>query len=154
MITTVERLFVSGLMIVGVAFYSIVIGIISSFFSNKSTKASLLTRRIKQIDEYCENLGIGEDLADRLKMSVKYASDKMAYLWLDPNEDIFNELNINLKYQLLLAIHNDFIGACEFFKPVDVSFIVRIVPLLKPVFFKAGEIIWKVGDSSSFGSPY
>ena len=137
--------------ILGVAFYSLVIGTISSFLRNKDTKQSLLAKRIRVVDEFCRNLNIKEELKDKLCESISYSSNKLAYLWLKPNEDIFSDLSMQLKFEFLQAIHQQLIESCEFFKGKDISFIVRIIPLLKPIFYKAGSTIWSVKDFSSCG---
>lgn len=136
-------------MLIGVAFYSLVIGIISAFFTNKDTKQSLLKKRLQMVEEFCKNLNIGKDLEGKLKESIIYSSDKLAYLWLSPSEDIFSELSMQLKYDFLVAIYQDLIKDCEFFKNKDISFIVRVVPLLKPVKYKSGGMIYTPGDYSS-----
>ncbi len=136
-------------MLIGVAFYSILIGLVSAFFTSKDTKDSLLAKRLLMVEEFCKKLGIKQDLEDKLKNSIKYSSGKLAYLWLSPDEDIFNGLNMQLKNEFLVAVHKSLIQECEFFRNKDISFIVRIIPLLKPVRYRAGETIWKKGDHSN-----
>ena len=136
-------------MLVGVAFYSLVIGIFSAFFTSKDTKESLLRKKQTVVDEFCKNLKIESGLAWKIKDSLGYSSGKLAYLWLSSNEDIFTDLSLRLKYEFLGAIHQDLITQCPFFRNRDLSFVVRIVPLLKPMFIKAGEILWQEGDPST-----
>ena len=136
-------------MLIGVAFYSILIGLVSAFFTSKDTKHSLLAKRVVMVEEFCKKLGIDADLEEKIKSSLAYSSDKLAYLWLSPDEDIFNGLNMQLKYEFLVAVHKRLIQECEFFRNKDISFVVRIVPLLKPVKYRAGDTIWKKGDHSN-----
>lgn len=138
-------------MLIGVGFYSLVIGIVSAFFSSKDTKQSLLAKRTKMVEEFCKSLNIGKPLENKLIESISYSADKLAYLWLSPEEDIFSELTVQLRHDFLVAIHKELITSCEFFRGKDISFIVRVVPLLKPVFYKAGEVIWDINDYSSCG---
>jgi hypothetical protein len=136
-------------MLIGVAFYSMVIGITSAFFTSKDTKDSLLRGRISMVEEFCKNLNINPDLEKKLRNSIIYGSDKLAYLWLTDEADIFRELNVQLKYEFLRAIHTNLITNCNFFRDKDISFVVRVVPLLKPMQVPAGEQLWLPGDYSS-----
>ena len=70
-------------------------------------------------------------------------------LRLDPSQDIFSELPIRLKYEFLVALYKELILDCPFFNSFDMSFVVKIVPLLKPVKYKAGEYLWEEGEHSS-----
>lgn len=146
-------MFVVFWMLVGIAFYSMVIGIISAFFTSKDTKDSLLKKKLLVVDDFCKNLHIEEDLTQKIKESLAYSSGKLAYLWLNPDEDIFLELNIRLKNDFLTAIHQDLLTRCAFFRDKDLSFVVRVVPLLKPLTLKAGSILWQQGDFSTSGTP-
>lgn len=135
-------------MLIGVAFYSAVIGLVSAFFQNNDTKESLLKMRLANIDEFCTKLNIPESLQKKLEESLKYSADKLAYLWLSSEEDIYGDLNINLKFEFLKAIHEDLITNCHFFKGKDLGFVTRIVPCMRPIFFRAGETIWNKDDDA------
>lgn len=101
------------------------------------------------VEEFCKNLKINSELEKKLKDSIIYGSDKLAYLWLTDEADIFSELNVQLKYEFLRAIHSNLITNCHFFRDKDISFVVRVVPLLKPMQVMAGEQLWLPGDYSS-----
>ena len=139
-------------MIFGAAFYSQIIGIVTAFFSSKDTKKSLVKKKIKVIEDFSNELNLEEGLRDRLVASIVHSSDKLAYLWLSADEDIFNELTVPLKLSFLRAIHDKLIAECSFFQNKDISFVVRIIPLLKPIMFKAGEEIWRENDSASMST--
>lgn len=136
-------------MLIGVAFYSLVIGIISAFFTSKDTKESLVRKKLVSAEEFSKSLNIEEELRENIADSIQYASGKLAYLWLSKEQDIFGNLSVQLKYDFLVAIHKKLILSCEFFRNRDVSFIVRVVPLLKPLFLKAGEALWLEKDFAS-----
>ena len=58
---------------------------------------------------------------------------------------------MRLKYELLVSLYKKLILDCPFFNSFDISFVIKIVPLLKPLFVKAGDPVWQEGDYSSFG---
>lgn len=149
---SVELLFSMIWMIFGAAFYSQIIGIVTAFFSSKDTKETLVKKKLNMIEDFSNELNLEQSLRDRLAASIVHSSDKLSYLWLSPEEDIFKELTVPLKLSFLMAIHDKLISECSFFQNKDISFVVRIVPLLKPIMFKAGEVIWRENDSPSMSS--
>lgn len=144
-----EITFVMFWMITGIVFYSYMIGLITTFFAESDSKQSLLTKRLKSLEEFCKDLNIEDKLQDDLAKALEYSSTKLAYQWLEPHKKIFEELPVRLKFEFLTAIYGDIIYECPFFPIEDIGFIVRIVPLLKPMFCKAGTILFKTGDFSS-----
>lgn len=56
---------------------------------------------------------------------------------------------MQLQYEFLVSMHREIILECPFFNNFDISFVVRVVPMLKPVLFQRGEYVWKSGDYST-----
>jgi CRP-like cAMP-binding protein len=77
---------------------------------------------------------------------LEYAGNKMTYPWLDPDQKIYSEFPIKLKYEYCVAIYPELVLECPFFSCYDNSFVATIVPLLKPIEFLKGEVIWKKDD--------
>lgn len=147
--TDFELLFSIAWMLFGVAFYSFMIGIISSFFQIRETKASLVTKRKKKLEQISIAMKISPDLEEAMGKALDYAGDKISYQWLRDSLDIFGDLSIDVKYGFLTKLHGELIQQCPFFNNYyDPNFTVRIVPLLKPVKFDASEVIWKKNDFS------
>jgi hypothetical protein len=127
--TNEELIFSSIWMLFGVAFYSFTIGIISSFFQPKETKNSLLQKRMKKLEELSKSMKLDVALTDRLGNALTYCCDKISYQWLGEGLDIFGDLPIHVKYELLSTLHGDLIRECPFFNNYyDPNFTVRIVP--------------------------
>lgn len=141
-------------MLIGVVFYSITIGLITSFFKETDTKQSLLKNRLKQMELFCKELNISQELEDSLTKALEYSSNVLTYQWMNPNNRIFEELPVHLKFEFLKAIYGKIIIECPFFPTGNMGFIVRITPLLKPVFYPAGSTIFKAGEFSSQSSFY
>jgi hypothetical protein len=85
-------------MLFGVAFYSFMIGIISSFFMNIDNKKTMVARKLTEIENLCEDMKINPQIADEMKKSIEYSANKIPYLWLDPEMNIYNNLPMKLKY--------------------------------------------------------
>jgi hypothetical protein len=137
-------------MLLGVAFYSIMIGILSSIFTDRQTKESLIAKRTADLDILCKNMKINKEVLEDLKHAVENAASKTPYHWLDPSLTLFHELPMRIKYDFLQSIYKDLIMQCPFFNSFDISFVIRMVPLLKPHFLKTGSILWNEGDYSRY----
>lgn len=138
-------------MLIGVAFYSLTIGIISSFFNDKRTRLSVLSHNLSILDELAREIKLPAETKAEFKEYLEYTSYKRIYHWLDPEEKLFSEMPVRLQYDLLLNLYPRLILDCPFFNLFDSSFVIRIIPLLKPIHYKAGQTIWNVGDHSSYG---
>lgn len=147
--TEAEISFVILWMLIGVVFYSITIGLITSFFKETDTKQSLLKNRLKQMEQFCKELGISQQLEDSLTKALEYSSNVLTYQWMGSNNRIFEELPMHLKFEFLKAIYGKILTECPFFPTGNIGFIVRIIPLLKPVFYPAGSTIFQANDFSS-----
>ena len=117
-------------MIYAVLFYSLVIGIISSFFATKESKASLLQKRIKKLEDLSKTMKLSKNLQEKITDALVYSSDKISYQWLPEQLDIFGDLPVHVKFDLLSTLHTELIRENPFFNNYyDTNFTVRIVPL-------------------------
>lgn len=147
--STIEICFMIFWMLFGVGFYSFTVVVVSTFFSGQDTKQSLCHKRIIKLEEFCKEMNLEIKVQDEIKHALAYSSDKITYNWLDQSQDIFNEFPMRLKYEFLVALYGEVILECPFFNNYDISFVIRIVPLLKPIKYKAGEDIFKCDDFAS-----
>jgi len=136
-------------MLIGVAFYSFIIGMVTAFFTSKETKNSLLFRKIAKLDDFSKAMDLKPNLQEEIKSALEYSSRTIFYLWLDADDDIFFNLPVSVKYEFLKAIYHNLLRKSIFFQKYDKSFAIRIVPLLNPLIFKCGEYIWEEGDYAS-----
>lgn len=140
-------------MLFGVGFYSFTIGILSSVLAYIDTKATNLQKKIAIMNEFCNEMKISKSLKERLRKTLEYNSQKNSFTWAEKT-NIFNDLPINLRYEIVMNVHDKVISEILFFKNCDDKFfVVRTVPLLKPLFLKSKDNIWTQGtnpDASIF----
>ena len=134
------------------AFYSLIIGIVSAIFTDRVTKQSLISQKLADLDIVCATLKI--DLPTKLSMRtcIENSANQITYHWLDPNLQLFNDLPMRLKYDFLQSLYKNLITQCPFFSSYDISFVIRMVPLLKPHFLKTGDVIWSEGDYARYSN--
>lgn len=134
-------------MLFGVGFYSFTIGILSSVLAYIDTKATNLQKKIAIMNEFCNEMKISKSLKERLRKTLEYNSQKNSFTWAEKT-NIFNDLPINLRYEIVMNVHDKVISEILFFKNCDDKFfVVRTVPLLKPLFLKSKDNIWTQGTN-------
>lgn len=61
------------------------------------------------MNEFCVEKKISLNLREKLKETLEYSFDKNCFVWAD-NKYIFKDLPINLRYDIMLNIHNGVFG--------------------------------------------
>ena len=134
-------------MLVGVGFYSFTIGILSSVLAVIDTRSIHLNKKISTMNEFCNEMKINNKLKERLRRTLEYNSQKNSFLWAEKTY-IFNDLPINLRYEIAMNVHKKVMSEILFFKDCDDKyFVVRTLPLLKPLFIKEKESVWVAGSN-------
>lgn len=139
-------------MLNGVAIYSVTLGIISSYFSDRETKSSLIETKAARIEELCQEIGIPEKQKNKMIEAIENSANQMTYFWLDPSHDILTGLPIRLKYEMLVSMYRQLIMECPFFSDLGETCIVRLIPLLKPLALKPNKMVYATGDSAQFST--
>ncbi|KAM3127525.1 hypothetical protein pb186bvf_020367 [Paramecium bursaria] len=141
--TTAEMIITIVFMIVGVCFYSFTIGLLSSVLLQIDYKAHKLSKKKAILNEFCKEKKISKLLRDRLKETLENNFSKNCFIWAD-NQNIFSDLPINLRYDIMMNIHGGVFGAMQLFQLVDdKAFLVKVVPLLKPLIMQEEEFLWE-----------
>lgn len=99
--TDTERLFSMLWMMIGVAFYSFTIGILSSIVGKMDTRASQLNSKLEVIDEFCNEAKISHELKRKVIEALEYHSKRNAFSYIE-KFSILNELPSKLKCEIAL----------------------------------------------------
>ena len=95
------------------------------------------------MNEFCNEMKISKDLKLKLRKALTYNSDKNCFSWADQS-NIFRQLPINLRYEICMNIHGGVMKTFNFFTLEDDKyFVVKIVPMLKPLHMLEGEYLWQ-----------
>ena len=148
-VNTFERLFTLIWMLFGIAFYSFTISFITRFFTSKETRKYLLAKKVKEIEKFAKDKNVKDNLLDNILNSIDYSSKVISYRWLEGKMNIIRNMGQELKYDFFREFHKDLLK-CPFFDTKDPTFAVRIISLLKPIFIKKGEFLWKKEDNANY----
>lgn len=82
-------------MLIGVGFYSLIIGILSSVIEYMDSKQVLLSHKLEIMNEYCNEMKIPNSIRKKLKEALQYTLEKNCFIWANKSK-IIDQLPINL----------------------------------------------------------
>jgi len=146
--TIPEKILTILWMILGVGFYSFTVGMIASIFSSRENRESSLKRKISIANEFAKEIKAPKSLKARIRKILEYNSLRNCFSWAN-KKDIFSEIPISLRYEIIMAMHGGILGTIPFFREhSDKYFVVTIAEILKPLQVAARDFLWKEGDSA------
>lgn len=97
------------------------------------------------MNEFCNERKISQDLKEKIRKTLEYNTQKNSFLWTEKTH-VFNDLPLNLRYEIVMNVHKKAMSDILFFKECDDKyFVVRTLPLLKPFFLKEKSALWNAG---------
>ena len=133
----------------GVAFYSFTIGNLTSLVSQIDTKEKALAQKIQYINSFAQEAHLPKEMRQRLRKVLEYNNTKISFESVAHKKEIFEELPLKLRCEVAMAMHHGALKTIHFFQNKDPTFIVAIVPLLKPLKASQQERIYIKGDPPS-----
>ena len=99
------------------------------------------------MNEFCNEMKIEKSLKEKLRKTLEYNAQKNSFTWAEKT-NIFNDLPINLRYEIVMNVHNKAIYDLLFFRNCeDKNFVVRAVTMLKPLLMLEKEEVWTSGTN-------
>ena len=108
-----------------------------------------MAQKIFYINSFAAEAHLPREMRQRLKKVLKYNNSKISFNTVEHRSEIFEELPLKLRCEVAMAMHHGALKAITFFQNKDPTFIVSIVPLLKPLQSKYDEVIFSEGDPPS-----
>ncbi len=146
---TYERIFTIIWMLFGIAFYSFTISFITFFFTTRDNRKTLYMKKLEDFLRFANQKGLKKELREKVIKNLEFSSHKISYRWLNKDFQIFKDMPLELKYELLKELHPDLLES-PFFGTKDHNFVVRIINLLKPMQLKEGEFLWHKEDKTNY----
>jgi len=100
--------------------------------TNIDTKETVFTNKFAIIYEFSHESKLYKPLRACLRHAIKYLIEKTGFSWSD-KQNIFNELPKNLKYEVVMAMHQGAVRILPIFEDKNEVFIAAIVPFLLPM---------------------
>lgn len=146
--TNLEMAFTIFWMMFGVGFYSFTIGTLSAFLSAIDTRESMMNEKLAAAQEFAKETGISELCKKSIINVIKYNTTKVGAIFSE-KQSLFDELPKKLKYEVVLSMYHGIAADLPFFKNKDKSFVVYVMPRLRPIAFRDGDYIWQEAEFAS-----
>lgn len=88
---------------IGVSFYSFLIGSMSSFLNAIDSKGHLIAEKFMIISEFCKQAHIDPELKERMKRSLEYRANNYFFSMFD-KDSLFDGLPYTLRYDVFLFV--------------------------------------------------
>ena len=147
--TGAERIVAIIWMCFGVAFYSFTIGNLTSLVSQIDTREKALVHKLYYIDSFAAEAQLPREMRQRLRKVLEYNNSQISFKTVECQREIFDELPLKLRCEVALEMHHGALRTITFFQDKDPTFIVAIVPLLKPFQARNTETLFEEGDPPS-----
>lgn len=142
-----ERVFAIILMGFGVGFYSYTISNLSTIMENMDIRSANLKTRLTTLHEFAKDSGLSRDLKNKIKRHIMHNHEQNVYSWFS-HDSLLKELPASLRTEISLHMYKKIVEKVSFFQDKDPGFISYIVPTLKHISFKSGELMFTEGDYS------
>jgi hyperpolarization activated cyclic nucleotide-gated potassium channel 1 len=146
--TQLEMLLSITWMITGVGFYSFTIGSLSSFLTAIDTRDSIMNAKLAATHELAKETGISPEVKRKITAVVTYNTQKLGTIWSDKHS-LFNELPIDLRYEIARTMYNGIACEMPFLKHRDSAFVVYVMPRLRPLLLNDGSTVYREGEYAS-----
>jgi hyperpolarization activated cyclic nucleotide-gated potassium channel 1 len=131
------------IMVVGIAFYSMVVSSITSIMSSLDDAKLSLSEKLISVTAFGKETGLHKKTLYKMRQVIKYNSNKKNYI---DNNEIFEELPKDLKFEIASAMHKGIAAKMAFLTGKDRNFVVRVMTLLRPTRLDNDEILYKEGS--------
>jgi CRP-like cAMP-binding protein len=145
--TVAEIVLVVFWMMLGMTFYSILVGTLSSVISSLDVKASLVNAKMNEIDKFALDFKVPYKIVKEMKSFIRSEKE---YETISEKERIsfIEELPMDLKYKIAFEMFEGVASKVKLFQSQDRVFVSDIVPRLELVRFEKNEMIYEKNDFS------
>jgi CRP-like cAMP-binding protein len=140
--TLLERSYTLFLLMIGVGFYSYIIGNLSSIVQTLESDSSALNRKLNVLREFSKDQNIDRKIFDKIRRYLEINGTTEKY---DKNA-LIRELPGSLKKLVTIHTHKKIVERIYFFQDKDEMFISRFVGKLVTTNYTNGKTIFYKGD--------
>ncbi|OMJ80534.1 hypothetical protein SteCoe_19174 [Stentor coeruleus] len=144
--TIIERVYALLLMIIGVGFYSYIVGNLSNIVKTLDNDFVRIKIMLTALNEFAKATKLPLQLKDKIKRHIE--TESVSNIMSFPRDSLIKELPGALKKELRIQMHNKIVEKILFFQDKDEQFIARFVGKMKKMEVITGEYVYMFGDYS------
>ena len=137
-----EMCFSAAVMIFGAIFYAVVLGSVTKAIDGLGAADASLVLRIQKAEQFVKRYKLSDDLAIRLKQSVKLQDQ-----WRTEFDELFECCHPEFRMELLMSIHRPVLIQTTFFSGIDEGFLKLIVSELQIHVCLEDDCIYSEGNN-------
>ncbi|EQC32372.1 hypothetical protein SDRG_10118 [Saprolegnia diclina VS20] len=142
-VTTVERIFTSVMLLIGIGINASIIGSAANLLANLDKTEVARKEHLDSINDYLRFKKVPLPLQDKIRHYYDY-------VWTvrpsDKQNQLFVDLPDRLKLQLTLSLHRDFINKVPLFKALSPGGAIAIVQCMESVVAMPHDLIIRAGE--------
>ena len=140
-----ERAFATASLVVGALTFAFINGNVVNLLSTLDNQSALVEEKLEAVKEYVQWRSLPKDLVIRIRRYYEHYYTRRAVF---DESDILTQLNPQLHAEVVHYILNDSLGQLPLFQKLNPDFKLEMFPLLKPISFAPGDLIYKKGAPS------
>jgi CRP-like cAMP-binding protein len=143
--TMLERCYAIGLLSIGVSFYSYTISNFSTLMSSTDRKNMYLSQRLDALADLVKMTQMPVETEKKV-LSFLYRNLPTKFLLRFDREAVMKELPAFLRTEISLYLYHHYVQKVFFFQDKDPAFIASVVPGLRSVLLRKGDIVYREHD--------
>jgi hypothetical protein len=143
--TNIEIVVCCVWMIMGVGFYSFIIGNLSSIMNDIDDKNSKLQDKINALSDFARRTKLSQTTVDKIKTFFENNQEADQDI-IDPN--LLSDLPIAIRADIMMHTHGEIIEKISFLKYTKRTLLWLILPLMKPMRFYEKDNIYRQQEQS------
>lgn len=128
----------------GVGVYSMIISSITSLLSSIDVREAEITNKVKAANDFGVETGLNRETINKIRQVIKYN----ATVFSTDNIKILEGMPKTLKAEIAMQMYNGIANSMPMFMHKDSSFMVFVMPRLKPRFLEKDEDVYEEGHSA------
>ncbi|OMJ80219.1 hypothetical protein SteCoe_19582 [Stentor coeruleus] len=140
-----EMILCITLELLGIIFYSFILGVMTSLLTSIDHKEVLLKSRIHLVHMLSNDIKLPDEIFKKMRRETKKYFER---LMIDDEKriELCSRIPKKIRYRMCMSMYGGAIQKIHFFKKQEKSFISDYVPRLVYLFLKEREIIFSKGD--------
>ena len=139
---TLDRVYNCCVMLLGVVFYSYIIGTVTGVLGDLDRRQGKLAARLSALQDICSQFKVSK----KFFLQLKSALEQDQYRARKDRQDVLNSLPRKLAARLTFVMHRKLLTNNTFFRKKSLKFLQSLLPLLRPLKTRGGEIVYRAQE--------
>ena len=131
-------------------YYSFNLSLLGGIFEKENMKSIKINNLMRSVKALSHKNKLSSELEDKIKDNIQKSIDQYSLSNVNNMQSIWNDLNSDLKYKVILDIYNGEILKLGLISECKKEFLLNLIPLLEPRLYAKDSYVYKTKMSSEF----